>query len=66
MRRRAGVCALRCRRSSACEGMRHTHCALWAVRSCQFGVVGVACMVGLGSKRLGELVVEVDTRLVAR
>jgi hypothetical protein len=29
-------------------------------------MVGVACMVGLGSRQLRELVVEVDTRLVAR
>jgi hypothetical protein len=28
--------------------------------------VGAACTVGLGSRRLRELVIEVDTRLVAR
>jgi hypothetical protein len=41
-------------------------CALWAARLCRFGMVGAACTVDLGSRRLGELVVEVDTRLVVR
>jgi hypothetical protein len=47
-------------------GTRHTLWARWATRSCRFGMVGAACTVGLGSRRLRELVVEVDMRLVAR
>jgi hypothetical protein len=41
-------------------------CALWAARSCRFGVVEVACTVRLGLVWLRELVVEADTGLVVR
>jgi hypothetical protein len=66
VRCRVGARALRCSKSAACAGMQHTLSARWATRSCRFGVVGAACTVGLGSRRLKELVVEVDTRLVVR
>jgi hypothetical protein len=40
--------------------------ALRAARSCRAGGVRASCMVGLGHRRLGELILGVDARLAAR
>jgi hypothetical protein len=66
VQRRAGLGAEQCRGVRVRAGTLRTLWALRADRSCRAGGVRASCTVGLGHRRLGELILGVDERLAAR
>jgi hypothetical protein len=66
VQRRAALGAERRRGVRVRAGTLPTLWVLRAARSCRAGGVRASCMVGLGHRRLGELILGVDARLAAR